>query len=391
MSDREPALPYRVIRTPDTEGEQTVVPSDDHQAQTSSTGIATADVAPSQVMPLSLLSAAASIASGTQAQQHNGVTDSARESAPGDSEPSQTPDEPIAPPRACADAAATIRSAEPAHTAMPLVASLTEWTNTKHRIPQAASAAWPASTETPVKTFVPAQHDDSRSTSGATPELQARPTSALSTFMAQHDAELPAVTPRHGDALLGGSDLSPVVAFVPPSQQQAAAGMAAESPRVGLLTEGDNKTINVTPAEHATSVPQPQNFDEGQAAAQADARGRSDSAEPSRMPTPLADAAIRPPAGSLPQNDLPQSKGAAPHPELTGGAAVQPGQDTDEAMTLLDGAETSSGAPAQMAGQPAWTLLPPNPEGNDMALLCVPAYLLSLPKNLLQLCGCIRG
>ena len=378
MSDREPALPFRVIRTPDTEGERTLVPSDDHQAHTSSTGIVPADVAASQMMPLDLSSAAASIAPRTQAQQHDGVTDSARESGPGDSGPSQTPGEPMAPPRACADAAATTPSAESAHSAMPLVASLTECTNAKPMLPQAASAAWPASTETPVKTFVPAQDDDPKSTSGASPELQARPASALSTFMAQHDAELPALTPRPGDAVPGGPDLSPVVASAPLSQQKAAAGVPSESTRVDLLARGDNQVINVTPAEDATSVPQPHHTDAGQAAAQADAQGMSAS-EPSLLPTFLAEAAIKPAAGALPQNEHP-----APHPDLTGEAAAQPRQDTDEAMTLLDGTENSSEAPAQMAGQPAWTLLPPNPEGDFMALLCVPAYLLSLSTNVLQ-------
>ncbi|KAK9825486.1 hypothetical protein WJX74_000945 [Apatococcus lobatus] len=373
VSEREPALPFRVIRTPDTEVQSGIVPRA-RQAHPYPDGIAPADVAPSQVMPLNLDSAAGSTVARPMAQQLKELADSARESGPGDPELSDMPDAAVTPPTASADTAAASQCAEPAATdmTMPLVASLTDWASSESlsppgrsdTSPAAPSATWPASAEAPVKTFVLAQHDEPRSALGISLEPQARPTSALSTFMAQHDAQLPALTPHHGDALLGGSSLSSTVVHVPPTHMGAhvapaehdAAGVASEPKEPTVLAKGDRLVSPV-----AGSGDQPHVTIASQAAAHDHARGK---AVESRLdPSASVDAADEAPPGTLPENASPAHAVAAPHRELTGAAAAEPGQEPEAAMTLLEGPESRSEAPAPVAEQPAWTLLPPNPEG----------------------------
>ena len=455
VSDREPALPFRITCAPGSEGPSSTMAA----LTTDSAHISPLSTPPAEraaaahVMSLNLDSAAGSIAARTQAQRPAEVTDSAREPSPAtpglssDTRgPTPVPNEAGSSSRASADAAAPRASpdAEPPGGATPLVASLTDWAPSRSLVPQnapdtdrapsgssvsqqapyvvrapsgllfsenapdtarsAPSAAWPASADAPVKTFVAARQGSLPVMPDTSSGLQARPTSALSTFMAQHAAQLPVSAPPHGDALLGTSDLSPMVLHVPPAPPEASAGMPTDSDGANLLDADHSRVSNAVLIEGTESEHQPHDPYGIKGAAEArstgDGAGRAASAGSMCCPADIIAVAegsvpAEAPSGNPGSRLSPADPTAAvtgswpaeaptvgaadagPHSEVRNQAAARPDVASDEATTLLQGAESSSKAPTPVAGQPAWTLLPANPDGECMVLFwcpCMPSH-----------------
>ena len=339
VSDREPALPFRVIRTPEAESlpaalapassspqGSTQQPPGSSPAQALSLD-ASRTVAPtpstSQLQPKEIAEANATGAIESQHLVETSMT----------AEPSGAPD------GHAAKAASALGNIE----STPIANGSDE----EGDMPRNASAPWPTSSEVPVKTFVP--EIGSRDTSHATPVL-------------------PITT--HGDALVESSGLAPDVRKVPPqsAHEDATSTMAAQQwPDRSSQPLTDDARREIQPVLAAAS--------EEQGTSRTSPLRRSDLSTSNQS---QADQAVEEQVPSV----TTQAKSWKSW-WTRGQSAVQPSTETessamgngtqhkgpvaDESVQLLPSTESGAGIPSSFDGRPAWTHLLPNPEGGGFA------------------------
>ena len=343
VSDREPALPYRIIRTPDT---------DEQASLLSPTAPGTEVVPPGANQPQTLqvisLEEDSAVESGTtsgqvQLSESNPSNPAMTQVSQADSSPEMPGQQPRE-----AEADAVCRTA--------IESSLEGSPDSNKAVLLAASTsvpgAWPESVNAPVKTFVPAMSEDADSTPARSADEGADYGAALTSFMAQHGEQRPAdaqpsLDASHGDTLICTPNLEPVVTFVRPAAEASSMTNANNHEASGPDFRSDMALAPESQHAGSQAGSSPPLSKQVQSAAH-----QTSGADKPGLPAARHDDGN---AAGLPQPKDPVAAAA-----LGSSMADAPG-----AAEMSHDLESGGNDVQSEHGRPAWTLLPPDPEGEQ--------------------------